>query len=178
MKKYILSFVIAGVLLLSSCSSKETLQEYFVANTENPNFISFDLPASLLNINSDDLSAKQEEALSSLKKLNVLAFKKSVENTADFTIEKEKVKAILKGEEYQELMKMNTKFGKATIKFLGDDEAIDEIVIYGDSSDKGFVIVRVLGNNMKPENLIEFINTLEKSNVDGKKIESLAKMFQ
>ncbi len=178
MKKYIFSFLICGVLLLTSCSSKQTLQEYFVANTENPNFISFDLPASLLNINNDELSAKQKDALASLKKLNILAFKKTEDNTADFTVEKEKVKAILKGEEYEELMKMNTQFGKATIKFLGDDEAIDEVIIYGDSSDKGFVIVRVLGDNMNPAQLVQFVNTLEKSNINTSQFKNLTKMFQ
>ena len=70
-------------------------------------------------------------------------------------------------EDFTELMKMNTDFGKATIKYLGDDDAIDEVVIYGDNDEKGFLVVRVLGNNMNPAKMIQFIQALEKSNLDG-----------
>ncbi|WP_291864411.1 DUF4252 domain-containing protein [Maribacter sp.] len=163
--KNILAF---GILfLLGACASTQSLQEYYVDNYENPNFISFDVPTSVLNLEEADLSATQKEAVSSLKKLNILAFKKTPENIADYAAEKLNVKGILKNKKYTELMKMNTSFGKATIKYLGHEDAIDEVIIYGANDEKGFALIRVLGNNMNPAHLVQVIKAMEKSNYNG-----------
>lgn len=178
MKNIKYSFVIVMVLLFVGCSSTQSLQEYYVDNSENPNFISFDLPASLLNIEETDLSAEEKKAYASLKKLNVLAFKKTMKNVAEYATEKANVKAILKNDKYQELMKLNTSFGKGSIRFLGDDDAIDEVIIYGDSDDKGFVLVRVLGDNMNPANLMQLMKVIEKSDVNGSQLQGLEAFFK
>ncbi|WP_289063575.1 DUF4252 domain-containing protein [uncultured Zobellia sp.] len=160
-----INMIVAVLLLgvLGACNSTPSLQQYYVTNSENPNFLTLDLPAGLLNIKEAELSPEQKESLGSLKKLNVLAFKKTEANKADFQKEKAIVKSILNAEGFTELMKMNTDFGKATIKYLGDEDAIDEVVIYGDNDDKGFLVVRVLGNNMNPAKMIQFVQALEKS---------------
>ena len=156
-------------LMIGSCSSEQSLQEYFVSNAENPNFISFDVPASLLNLEKVELTQDQKEAVSSLKKLNVLAFTKNDANMAEFEAEKQKVKAILKNAAYSELMTMNTSFGKATIQVKGDDDTLDELIIYGNNTDKGFVLIRVLGDNMNPASLMQAIQAMQNSdmNIDG-----------
>ncbi len=72
MKKYITNiFVVLGILALSACSTSQSLQEYYVDNSENPNFISLDVPASILNLQEANLTKTQRQALESLKKLNV-----------------------------------------------------------------------------------------------------------
>lgn len=161
--------VLFFTLMIGSCSSEQSLQEYFVSNAENPNFISFDVPASLLNLEKVELTQDQKEAVSSLKKLNVLAFTKNDANTAEFEAEKQKVKAILKNAAYSELMTMNTSFGKATIQVKGDDDTLDELIIYGNNTDKGFVLIRVLGDNMNPASLMQAIQAMQNSdmNIDG-----------
>ncbi|HET8737207.1 MAG TPA: DUF4252 domain-containing protein [Pricia sp.] len=155
------------LLLLVACSSTQSLQEYYVDSSENPNFLSVDLPVSLLNMEKVDLTTEQRSALESLRKLNLLAFKKTAGNTAEFQSEKAKVKAILKNGKFTELMKMNTSYGRATITYLGDDDAIDEVVIYGDSDDKGFMLVRILGDNMNPAHMVQFLQALDKSDYNG-----------
>ena len=65
------------ILAFMSCSSTQSLQEYFVDNAENPDFLSIDLPVNMLNMDKADLTAEQKEALASLTKLNVIAFKKN-----------------------------------------------------------------------------------------------------
>ena len=161
--------VLFFTLMIGSCSSEQSLQEYFISNAENPNFISFDVPASLLNLEKVELTQDQKEAVSSLKKLNVLAFTKNDANTAEFEAEKQKVKAILKNAAYSELMTMNTSFGKATIQVKGDDDTLDELIIYGNNTDKGFVLIRVLGDNMNPASLMQAIQAMQNSdmNIDG-----------
>jgi hypothetical protein len=161
------AFALLLTFAISACSSTQSLQEYYVDNADNPNFLSVDLPVSLLNMEKADLTEDQREALGSLKKLNILAFKKTEDNLMEFQKEKANVNSILKNGKFTELMKMNTIYGKASIRYLGDDEAIDEVVIYGDSDDKGFMLVRVLGKNMNPAKLVQFMKAVEKSDYKG-----------
>ena len=178
MKNILYIIILVFVITLSSCSSEPSLQQYYVTNAENPNFLSFDLPASLLNLEKVEMDEEQKEAVSSLKKLNILAFQKKDGNNTEYIVEKAAIKSILKGSDFSELMKMNTEFGRATIKLKGDDDAIDEIVIYGDNDEKGFILIRVLGNNMNPANFVQLIQAIEKSDFEGKGLEQLGNLIK
>lgn len=166
------------LILLTACSSTQSLQEYYVDSSENPNFLSFDVPASILNLEETDLTSTQKEAVESLRKLNVLAFKKSDKNMAEYELEKTKVKAILKNPKYTELMKMNTEYGKATVKYLGEDDAIDEVIIYGNDDSKGFGVIRVLGDDMNPAHLAQLLQAIQKSDFKGEGLEKLGELFK
>ena len=159
--------VLAGLLAFTACSSTQSLQEYYVDNSENPNFLSLDVPVSILNLDEVEMNEKQRQALSSLRKFNLLAFKKTDSNTLEYEAEKEKVNAILKNKEYKELMKLKSEYGKGVIKYLGDDDAIDEVVLYGNSSEKGFALVRVLGDDMNPAHLIQLMEVIQKADYNS-----------
>lgn len=166
--KPIFKSILAGMaIVLASCSSQQSLQEYYVDNSENPNFLTIDVPASILKMDGVDLTPTQKEAVESLRKFNLLAFKKNSENEAEFEMEKKKVKEILKGDHFVELMKINSKYGKGVIKYLGDEDAIDEVIIYGDSDDKGFALVRVLGKDMNPAHIMQLMQAIQKSEYKG-----------
>lgn len=166
--KYILKGILGmGLVFLASCSSQQSLQEYYVDNSENPNFIAIDVPASILKMDGVDLTGKQEEAIESLRKFNLLAFRKTADNVAEYKVEKAKVKEILKNKEFIELMKINSGYGKGVVKYLGDEDAIDEVIIYGDSKDKGFALVRVLGKNMNPAHIVQLMQAIQKSDYKG-----------
>ncbi len=169
--------VCALIMVLASCSSNKSLQEYYVDNSENPNFLAIDVPASMLNINTIDLDDKEKEVFKSLKKLNVLAFKKTEDNEAAYEVEKKNIKAILKNDKYVDLMKVNTAFGKGVIKYLGEEDAIDEVVIYGNDNKKGFALIRVLGKNMNPAHLMNAVKLLEKSDYKGEGLEEVMKLL-
>lgn len=161
------------IVILSACSSTKSLQEYYVDNSENPNFLSLDIPTSVLNLANADLTDAQREALESFKKLNILAFRKTSENSAAYKAEQANVKAILKNGKFNELMKVSTGMGKASVQYIGDDDAIDEVVIYGSSDDKGFALIRVLGDDMNPAHLMELIKAIEKSDYKGEGLEQI-----
>ena len=177
MKTILKSLLALSILFLASCSSRQSLQEYYVDNKENPNFISLDIPSSVLQINESALTEEQKEAVSSLKKLNVLAFRKTPENGADYKLEKAKVKEILKDDKFVELMKINSSFGKGVIKYLGDDDAIDEVIIYGDSDEKGFALIRVLGKNMNPADVMQVAQAVQNSDYNGEGLEMLGNIL-
>ena len=178
MKKMITFVSLGMVILLGACSSTQSLQEYYVDNAENPNFISLDLPASILNLDNANLSPEQRSALQSLRKLNVLAFKKTTENAGMYTAEKAKVNAILKNDEFVELIKLNSKYGKGVIKYLGEPDAIDEVIIFGNNNDQGFAVIRVLGNDMKPANILKLLEVIRKSDYDGAQLGDIGRFLK
>ncbi|AWX43070.1 hypothetical protein HME9304_00057 [Flagellimonas maritima] len=167
MKNIIKSLLVLMSAFVASCSSQQSLQEYYVDNSENPNFISIDVPANILKMDGADLTDAESEAMESLRKFNLLAFKKTSENVAEYQIEKKKVKEILKNDEFVELMKINSQYGKGVIKYLGDENAIDEVIIYGDSKEKGFALVRVLGKDMNPAHIVQLMQAIQKSDYKG-----------
>ncbi|WP_350285484.1 DUF4252 domain-containing protein [uncultured Croceitalea sp.] len=167
MKNSIKGIVLMIAVLLGSCASQQSLQEYYVDSQENPNFISLDIPASILKMDEVDLSDSQKEAVSSLRKFNLLAFRKTEGNKTEYKLEKAKVKEILKGEDFVELMKIKSQYGRGVIKYLGDENAIDEVIIYGDSEEKGFALVRVLGKDMNPAHIVQLMQAIQKSDYKG-----------
>ncbi|MEM6866385.1 MAG: DUF4252 domain-containing protein [Bacteroidota bacterium] len=178
MKYIVKSFFLSGAILLAACSSQQSLQEYYVDNSENPNFIAIDVPASILKLREESLSASQKEAVESLRKFNMLAFKKTADNVTEYRAEKAKVKEILKDEEFVELMKINSQYGKGVIKYIGEEDAIDEVIIYGDSKDMGFALVRVLGKNMNPAQIVQLMQVLQKSDYDGAALGEIGKFLK
>ncbi len=167
MKKLTATLSFLVLALLWGCSSTQSLQEYYVDNAENPNFISLDLPASILNLDEVDLTEEQRTAVESLRKLNILAFRKTSENSAEYEVEKTKVNTILKNSKFKELMKLNSSYGKGSVKYLGEADAIDEVVIYGNSNEKGFALIRVLGKDMNPAYLMQLMQAIQKSDYKG-----------
>ena len=159
-------------LIFFSCGeSTPSLQEYFVDKNQNPNFIALDIPSSILSVNKTSLSDQQKQAYESVKKLNVLAFRITEENKLEYEKEQQIVKDILKDEKYQELMVLNSGNHRGVVKFLGSDEAIDEVIVFGSSDKRGFALVRVLGNDMKPENMVTLVQALEKGTIDASGLE-------
>ncbi len=105
----IVRFLVGCTLaLLFSCKSEPSLQKYFVEKTENKDFLAIDLTPKMLNINNAKLTDSQREALTSFRKMNVLAFKVNEKNKAQFDIERATVTSILKDEKYQQLMKFGS----------------------------------------------------------------------
>ncbi|WKB81582.1 DUF4252 domain-containing protein [Cellulophaga lytica] len=166
------------LITLGSCSSNQSLQEYYVDSNENENFISFDIPRSILNIASADLSPEEKKAVESIKKVNVLAFNKTTDNVASYKVEKTKVNAILSNKKYTQLMKINSKMAKGVVKFTGEEDAIDEVIVYGYKDDKGFALIRLVGDKMNPAYLGKFISAMEKSNVDEGAFKDLGKLLK
>ena len=149
----VLSIII--VALLISCNSAPSLQKYYVDSKENNEFISVDLPASILQLKDEDVSEEVKNTLNTIKKVNFLALQLTETNKELFTSEKEKVKQILKNPKYKQLMRMNGGKGNVSINYLGDEDAIDEVVIFGSDNKKGFALVRVLGENMNPSDIMK-----------------------
>jgi len=130
----------------------------------------------LLMVN-DNMTKEQQETLSTVKKVNVLAFPKKEENTVAFEEEKAKINSILKDDKFHVLMKFNQNGMNAKVLYLGEEDAIDEIIIYGEDYEKGFGVARVLGNQMNPQKLIEMLKTVDNDMINVEGFEDIAKSF-
>ena len=161
------------VLSMVACNSGPTLQSYFVEKSEDPNFISLTLPSSILNIAVDSLNADQQEALATLKKLNVLIYRKSVNELAQLDVESDVVIKILSNSDYTELMKLNAEDYKGAVSYLGTEDAIKEIIVFAKSGSDGFALIRVIGDGMNPKYLKPFVEALQTSKASAEDFKNL-----
>jgi hypothetical protein len=160
-------------LSMVACNSGPTLQSYFVEKSEDPNFISLTLPSSILNIAVDSLKADQQEALATLKKLNVLIYRKSVNEPAQLDVESDVVLKILSNSAYTELMKLNAEDYKGAVSYLGTEDAIKEIIVFAKSGSDGFALIRVIGDGMNPKYLKPFVEALQTSKASAEDFKNL-----
>jgi len=144
-----------------ACDTNPSLQKYYVDSKENAEFISIDLPASILQLKNTEVSEELKNTLNTIKKVNFLALQITETNKDLYASEKEKVKAILKNPKYKQLMRMNLGNANVSINYLGEEEAIDEVIIFGAENEKGFAIVRVIGENMNPAEIMKLTQEIK-----------------
>jgi hypothetical protein len=177
MKKLLL--FVSTVIIVWSCEDKPSLQKYFVENTESSKFIAVDLAPSIIKTDKMSLSETEKAALASFEKMNILAFKTDSTNSTGYEQEIKEVKAILKDESYQQLMKAGSGNDGAAIYFVGDDdEHIEEFVVLAGKKENGFAVIRVLGNDMNPTHIINMLSLLQKSNVDLDQLKPLQQLIK
>ncbi|MDN3492284.1 DUF4252 domain-containing protein [Winogradskyella bathintestinalis] len=175
-KSIVMLFLVAVV---TSCNQEPTLQTYYVDNELKPGFASFDVPTSFVNVDNVKMSEEQKEAYNSVDKLNVLTFMKEDTEAEDYQLELEKVKTILKNPEYEELMRGgNLTDGKFVIKFIGDIENIDELIIFGHATNKGFLIARILGDDMNAGKLMSLSSVLDNAKLEDSNLNGLTDFFK
>ncbi|TRO66648.1 DUF4252 domain-containing protein [Christiangramia sabulilitoris] len=175
MKTIKILFGIFLIAVLSSCNDGKSLQKYYVENQEDSDFLALDVPTSMFT-NSESLDAEKKATLESIKKINVLALKRE-DNPEKFEEEKLKLDEIFQNEKYQLLMKYGGSGRKAALYFTGEEDAIDEIIVYGYDNEQGLGIARVLGEDMNPEKIMEMMKSLDEDNIDVEGIKSFSKMF-
>ena len=168
------------VAVFSSCNYEETLQKYFVANQETPDFISVDIPASFVNLDkAATLTDVQREAYESVNKLNMLAYTLTDDNEEVYKAELVKVQAILKDDRYQDLFRGgNSTDGKIIVKYIGTDTTIDELILFGSANDRGFAVVRVLGNNMEPNKIMQLGSIVNQMTTEESDVSEIMNFFK
>ncbi len=163
--------------VLISCNSESSLQKYYVEKSENPDFIVLDVAPSILNIDNSKLTVEQSNALASFEKMNVLAFKLNETNKVIYDEERSKVEELLKDSDYQELMKFSNANGSASVSFVGTEEKIEEFVLFANSKESGFAVVRILGKNMTPNSVVDMMSIVQSSNLQVDQLKPIQDMF-
>lgn len=165
--------LIAVCSLFVSCNSEPTLQKFFVENQEKKDFIALDISPTILNIDKASLTGEQKKALESFDKMNVIAFKANDKNKAEYETEKAKLNTILRDEKYQELIKVGSGSQGASVSFVGTEDNIEEFIFYANKKENGFAVVRVLGDKMNPNDVMNMMSVLQKANIDLEQLKPL-----
>ena len=165
------------VVALMSCNQGTTLQTYFVDNELKPGYSQIDAPTSLINIDQVEMTDEQREAYKSVDKLNILVYTPT-DSLEGIGAEIQKVNQILKDPKYEELIRGNTMDGKFSIKYIGDVDNVDELILFGSSEDKGFVVARLLGDNMNAGKIYGLRNVLQNANFDNTNLNGLTDFFK
>jgi hypothetical protein len=174
--KYILGIGLAAVTLFS-CSNKESLQRYIVDRQDDDSFLKIDIAASLLQTDSANLSQEEKDILKTIKKINVIAYAIEEGNVSAYEVKMQVLKTILDQDRYKTLMKYGSNKEGATLKYVGLEDAIDEIIVFVRDDEKGFALFRLLGDDMRPEQMIKLMTAIEKGDVDISKLNSIGKIF-
>lgn len=166
------------VLTLASCSNEQSLQEYYVDNQENGDFILVDVPTSLLGKNVEVLTAEQQKVFKTVRKINLMAYQTKAGDTSKMQLERDKVKSILMSDDYEELMKATGDMGQMRLYFKGEEDAIDEVIFFGADDNKGFVLARLLGDDMNLGDMMRLAESLGKSDIDVSQFSSIMEVFE
>lgn len=167
------------VVTLQSCNQGLTLQTYYVDNELAPGFTSLDVPVSMLNIDEDQLTPEQLDAYESVEKLSMIAYVSDSGNQEEMEAEYKKVQTILKDPKYEELMRGgNSTDGKFIVKCIGDGDDVDEFILLGNSKDTGFAVVRILGDDMNFNKIMQLTSVLDESNIEESQIKDITKFFK
>jgi hypothetical protein len=167
------------VVTLQSCNQDLSLQTYYVDSELAPGFTSLDVPTSMLKIDETTLTEAQKEAYESIEKLSLLAFVVDESNKETMDLELAKVKTILEDPRYEELMRGgNSTDGKFIVKCIGDGDNVDEFILFGNSNESGFAVVRVLGDDMNFSKIMELASVLEESDMDSSQLKQITKFFK
>lgn len=161
---------------ITGCDGNQSLQEYYVANQENKDFLALDVPASLL-ANTESLNAEQRQTLETIKKINILAIPKKEENLQTIETERNKIASILSEEKYQLLMRFGSGETRMELYFTGEEDAVDELIVYGYNDEKGLGIARVLGKNMQPGEIVGLMKSMESGDLNIEGLKSVTSMF-
>lgn len=174
--KYIIATVMAA-MALTSCSNDKSLQKYLVEKQDDNNFVKIDLATSLLNAEGNDFSEEEKNILNTVKKINVVAFPLTDDNMAEYEIEKQNAIDVLSQEKYKTLMKYGSNSRGATLKYLGEEEAIDELIVFASDNEMGFAVFRLLGDNMRPEDMLKLMKGIDKGDIDVSSLKSLGNLL-
>lgn len=163
---------LALVVLFTACNESKSLEKYYVESQEEKEFMAVDVPTSMF-ANLDAMDADQRETMNSIKKINVLALRAD-QYPEKFQKEKANLDEILSDDKYQLLMKYGGGNRKAELYFTGEEDAIDELIVYGYDDDKGLGVARLLGKDMNPAKIMKFLKSLDKEDINLSGLEGFA----
>jgi cellobiose phosphorylase len=168
--KNILSICLLAIVLVS-CQTK-SLQSFMVDHKSDDNFISVDFSLRTFVDNFDDLPEEQKELFEDINKVNFLAFRKNEANSTSYSDKKEELLGILSTEfKGNQLMSVNAEEGLMKMYADSVEDKAEEIIIFASSDDKGFMVFRLLGDDLNPSNFYKMMSMSDDMNFD-----SLAKM--
>lgn len=165
------------MVVVAACNRQPSLQKYMVDKRDSGEFISLDIPKSLFKFDSLALDNNQKEALKSVNKVNLLALKYDETRKALYETEKENINQILNTGNYKELARFKWDNINMILTYQGDENAVDEMIIFGSDNAKGFLLLRLLGDDMQPAQMTQLAFAMRGVDDSNPAFESLKGLF-
>ncbi len=165
-------FVMAS---LFSCQ-KNHLENYLVQATENPDFLSVNLPVNFVNFDEEKLDPQTRKDIKAIKKLNILLYKN------DYPADKKekefkKLQNIIYGEPYKELIKIKNKGYKIDFIYEGNPEKIDKFIFLGKDKNNNFMLGLLKAKGVNANNIYKALQHIKSvNNSEAKKAIEIFKM--
>lgn len=181
MTTIIYRYFITGItlaMLLISCSSTPTLQEYMLESESKNEFITTSIPKSILSVDVTTMSESDRFTYESVDKVHVLWLPKQNVSNDFFAAEKNELEGIFNEASFKSLVTHKQDGMTARVYYDGDDiEDIDEFIVYGSIDQTGLGVARILGNDMNMGAILEMLKNLDTYDVDETQIKSILKNF-
>lgn len=174
--KFLLALSVVTLSLIS-CSNP-SLQKYLVEKQDDPNFVKMDLATSILEGKNSHFDEEDRAVLKTIKKINIVAYPIKKDDSLAYLSEKESLESILNQERYKDLTRIKSKNWNASLKYTGDDDAIDEVIVYASDNSKGFAVFRLLGEDMRPDRILQLIHKMDKDDMDLSKLAGFSQIFK
>ena len=162
-------------ITISSCT-KDRLEEYFVEATENADFLVMNIPANIVEFDTEKLDKKTLQQIKSIKKLKILIYKNNYEKRQKEK-ELQKLQQILNNKKYNVLTKIKNKDYQIVLSYEGKPEAINKLIFLGIDNDKNFLLGLIKGKKVNVKNIsksLKHIKSVNSSQTDDL-IESITK---
>ncbi len=156
-----LSLFILAMLLMTACNTKQSLQHFMVMQEEQEDVFTFDLSNNILQLNEEFQTPDNKKILSTIKKINLMAFRLKEGNEDKYTKDVETLRSLLSEEKYSPLMTLGKGSRGVKVYAVGDEDTLDELIVLGNDHETGWVIVRVLGDDMQPEKIMGLMSKFD-----------------
>lgn len=164
-------------MVLTSCNHK-SLQKYLVEKQDDDKFMKVDIAASLLQNNTNNFSEEEKGILKTIKKVNVVAYPIHDGDTLDYEAQRSEIEKIRSDDKYKDLTRIKSNNWSATLKYTGDEDAINEVIVYARDDSKGFAVLRLLVDKMRPEQMMKLMKSVERGDLDVSKLSGLGEIFK
>ena len=174
--KYLIPIAVV-FLSLFSCSNEPSLQKYLIEKQDDNKFMKIDLSSSLLQSKNSSFTPEQQEILNTIKKVNIVAYNVDQGGVLEYEAKKEELSSIMSQDKYKTLITVGSNDKGVTLKYLGEEDAMDEVVIFASDNEKGFAVFRLLGEKMRPDQMIVLMSSFDNGDLDLSQLSGIGELF-
>jgi hypothetical protein len=136
-----------------------------------------DLSSSLLQSKNSSFTQEQQEILNTIKKVNIVAYNVDQGGVLEYEVKKEELSSIMSQDKYKTLITVGSNDKGVTLKYLGEEDAMDEVVIFASDNEKGFAVFRLLGEKMRPDQMIVLMSSFDNGDLDLSQLSGIGELF-
>ena len=112
-----------------------------------------------------------------IKKVNIVAYNVDQGGVLEYEAKKEELSSIMSLDKYKTLITVGSNDKGVTLKYLGDEYAMDEVVIFASDNEKGFAVFRLLGEKMRPDQMIVLMSSFDNGDLDLSQLSGIGELF-